>query len=193
MANISFVGIISLCLLIPSTLALPFDFSFWGSGKTEPWGHPHWKPFPTFNASAISFPTATGSAYYPTGTGQVPTGYWKRDAAPAAELDERFFFSFPTAFPTGFPTGWPTAFPTGTATGGYPWPTETGFWKEKREVGAKKQFEGPRKEVRAWWPFPTESFNFPSFTEPTAWPTATGTGTGWAYPTATGGYFPWKG
>ncbi|TKA66295.1 hypothetical protein B0A55_10891 [Friedmanniomyces simplex] len=155
------LNLISLALLLPTALALPFNWSFFKGNPHEqpapqfdvPHRHQHW----TYTLTATSeaaFPTAlTGYAYAAstgTGTGTAvveptATGYNKRDLA-----ERHFPHSFPTAFPTAanaFPTpgtSYPTAYPSRT-------PAHDHHHDEHHEelehvVGTgKRLFDGPRR------------------------------------------------
>lgn len=197
------LNLISLALLLPTALALPFNFSFF-KGKAyeqpawsfdEPHRHPHWSYTLTATTTEGVFPTAAPTAprsyaSYPTNTvgtgtaissGPTATGYGKRD------LEDRHF-SFPTAFPTG---AWPLPTAgTGTGTGFSSYPTAYAGWTHEHEHVVdfehswkeKRFFEGPRRHHGAWSPY----WGFPSMSESVVVaPMATGA-SGYAAPTGTG-------
>lgn len=146
------LSLISLALILPSTLALPFDWSFFRGKEFEhaPWSfeapdhrrpHAEWSytmtattdgAFPTaptaptaysYLAAATGVPTGTGTVAYPTAT-----GYWKRDNVEEREFEfPPHFTGMPTfSFLTGtaLPTGIAYPYPVGTGTGtGFSWPT----------------------------------------------------------------------
>lgn len=209
------MSILSLCLLLPTTLALPH---FWPHGHRE-------KPYPTLTISSSDgiYPTGvagttgtgtgTGTAYYPTGTG---TAYYPTATGTAfiAKRDPVHPFGYPPPYKPSLssdvvPTGLPTAsappilstyFPTGTA----PSASGTGtalayptYIPDEGEIDAAKQahrqhFEGPRKRhLRPYYPYnPNHSYDGagPRATAPTG---ATGTG-GIPFPIPTGtSVVPW--
>lgn len=102
MAPITIASFLSLTLILPSAIALPFDIPFFNKGQDyeSPWGHEppqhhHWKSYPTYTLTASSegiYPTAPSGyafAVAPTGTGTgtaIGTGTGKSDlcAAPTA-------------------------------------------------------------------------------------------------------------
>ncbi|KAK3058220.1 hypothetical protein LTR09_001298 [Extremus antarcticus] len=156
MPGSSIASILSLAVLLPAALAMPFS----------PWGAPHHYPNPP---------------YYTTTTSSVasapPTGI------PSSSIP------FPTA-PTATGTG-PIGTGTGTGTG-YPYPTYTVNKREADALALEKRdaFQGPRQgHFPHYWPASSPCSNGLT---PTAGPTgtgyATGTGTAFPYPTATGGW-----
>lgn len=168
------LSVATLCLLITSTLALPFGFNW--SNREAVWGapgyerhHPYpWKPTWTVTSYPTAGPTGTDTAIYPTGTGPSPTGYYKRDLH---QLEERHFAP---STPSGFPTAYP--FPTGTASAGYP-VYGPGSYDASDLSSYYRKFEGARKEVNHenhWGGWSSYSYS-----TSTAAPTATG-----SFPTA---------
>ncbi|KAK4963957.1 hypothetical protein LTR28_004227 [Elasticomyces elasticus] len=172
--------ILSLLLILPSTLAVP-----WG------WKPHHWGPYPSSNISTPSH-TPTGTAILPSATGPPPTG-WHHLAThnnPPADLDKRFrpFHAYPSA--TGFPH--PTAYPipTGAASDGCApaTPTQRPSWAYGQPSGeGARRFEGPRRGLgereRVDFHHPGYAHTTPGFL---GFPTATGAE--WAGPRATGGW-----
>ena len=160
MAKSTTLSAFALALLLPSTLALPFD------------GNPPW-PFP-YN----SWSSTWSSTPYPTMTS------WTASGTIGSGTGTAYSYSSATVYSTGYSTGFPTSYlcssgmalstgASGTATG---WSYPTGYWINKREAEAlakdkRDAFEAPRRrEFPHHYPY-TSSWN------PTAGPT---------YPTATG-------
>lgn len=165
MARTTIISLIVLALVLPSTIALPFDFNFFKGNHYEgPW-QPHYlrpSPYTTYATTAVTAATGTGTgtAVYPTGT-----GYVRRD------LKERqFIFPFPTAFPTATGFSYPTSFPT------------SGPGLDSHEAGSEGtgHFGGPRKgNEHPYYPYAPVAYTSeptsaaptataPSFTAPTA-------------------------
>jgi len=189
----------SLALVLPLTLALPFDFAFFPNHADDIWGYdrPHhqYTPFPSYTLTSTGteaavgiFPTAvliasasaaSGTAnptdtYYPTGTSlPASSGIVKRQFQPSQGFPAAV--SFPTAF--SFPTGF--ALPTGTAVGatGFPSrPTAAAGLNAAAAGDSLQRFEGPRKlAARYHYPYQPVSNNAAAATAselPTAAPTA---------------------
>ncbi|KAK5124352.1 hypothetical protein LTR85_001569 [Meristemomyces frigidus] len=198
MAKTTFLSFISLALLLPSTIALPFDFNFFkGKAYEGPWQpqYHHHKPYATYTMTASGegiYPpppssygptassgytavtatgTGTGTAVYATGTGTAvyPTG----TGYWKRDQDERRWdFPFPTGFPTGTGTGFsfPTSFPTS-------FPGGESYGAAPMEMG---HFGGARKQhEHRYYPYAPASYS----SEPTA-PLPTATAPSFAAPTA---------
>lgn len=181
------MSVLSLCIILPTTLALPH---FWPHGYGE-------KPYPTMTISSsqgvypTGFPgttgtgTGTGTAYYPTATGSAyllkrepdhPYGF------PPPYKPDCSTNTIPTGMPTGVPS--PTYMPTGSApsasgTGtGLAYPT---YALNKRGIDAarheaRQHFEGPRKHgIKPFYPYaPGYSYGGPTATGSGVLPTGTG-------------------
>ncbi|KAK5678807.1 hypothetical protein LTS10_008462 [Elasticomyces elasticus] len=191
------LNLISLALLLPTALALPFD---WLSLKAEaykeataqfdaPQTHPYWSytltatsgaTYPTAAVAPINhlFTTTTGTGTGTATAGPTATGYVKRG------LEERHFpHSYPTAFPTAtFPH--PTAgYPTGYS---YPTAAFSSVVNEVEELvdsaglKEKRAFAGPRRPHGKW----SMHWDMLSTSASAVAPTATGS-TGYVGPTAT--------
>ena len=204
---------VALALLLPTTLALPFDLKFWqaksfatpayaGDDRPGHW-HPSPKPYTTYTmttSSDASFPTASGghpSGIFPTapsgyvgatgtGTAVYPTGtgWAKRDLHGRAE---------PSAGSTGspfellwydYPAAFPTAFPTATG-------SSSGHGAgHKVYTAPSKPHGGPRKSGAShYYPLaPGSSTSAAGTAAPTvtaATTTAPCTETGYPVPTGT--------